>query len=73
MRVLADALGQHLDQFQRIVVDPASLSVVRYEPTRAFVERMNDTGGGVSGLKARKRRRSRKRSQDAVVGGGAGE
>jgi probable phosphomutase (TIGR03848 family) len=71
--VLADALGQHLDQFQRIVVDPASLSVVRYEPTRAFVERMNDTGGGVSGLKAKKRRRSRKRSQDAVVGGGAGE
>ena len=30
--ILADALGMHLDAFQRIVVDPASLSVVRYTP-----------------------------------------
>lgn len=70
--ILADALGQHLDQFQRIVVDPASLSVVRYETTRAFVERVNDTGGRVSGLKPKKRRRSKKRADEAVVGGGAG-
>ena len=35
--ILADALGMHLDAFQRIVVDPASLSVVRYTPHRAFV------------------------------------
>ena len=28
--ILADALGLHLDQFQRIVVDPCSVSVVRY-------------------------------------------
>ena len=28
--VLADALGMHLDMFQRIRVDPCSLSVVRY-------------------------------------------
>ena len=27
--ILADALGLHLDQFQRIVVDPCSVSVVR--------------------------------------------
>ena len=31
--VLADALGLHLDQFQRIVVDPASISVVTYTDT----------------------------------------
>ena len=30
--VLADALGMHLDAFQRIHVDPASLSVVNYTP-----------------------------------------
>ncbi len=42
--VLADALGLHLDSFQRIVVGPASVSVVRYTPLRAFVERVNDTG-----------------------------
>lgn len=70
--ILADALGQHLDQFQRIVVDPASLSVVRYGDTRPFVERVNDTGGSVAALLPPKRRRSRKKTDDAVVGGGAG-
>jgi probable phosphomutase (TIGR03848 family) len=70
--VLADALGLHLDQFQRIVVDPASLSVVRYSPLRPFVERMNDTGAPVDGLVPPRRRRGRKRSSDAAVGGGAG-
>ena len=47
--ILADALGLHLDQFQRIVVDPASISVVTYTETRPFVVRVNDTGGDVSG------------------------
>jgi len=71
--ILADALGQHLDQFQRIVVDPASLSVVRYGQTRPFVERINDTGGAIDGLKPKKKRRRRKASDDdAVVGGGGG-
>ncbi len=42
--ILADALGMHLDSFQRIVVAPASLSVIRYTPLRPFVERVNDTG-----------------------------
>lgn len=69
--VLADALGLHLDLFQRIVVDPASVSVVRYGTTRPFVERLNDTGGDVAAL-VPKRRRRRTRSDDAVVGGGAG-
>ncbi len=72
--ILADALGLHLDQFQRIVVDPASISVVTYTETRPFVLRINDSGGDVSALippPPRKRRR-RKQSSDAVVGGGAG-
>ena len=42
--ILADALGMHLDCFQRIVVAPASLSVIRYTALRPFVERINDTG-----------------------------
>ena len=70
--VLADALGLHLDQFQRIVVDPASISVVTYTETRPFVSRINDTGGDVSALVPPKRRRRRTPSSDAVVGGGAG-
>jgi probable phosphomutase (TIGR03848 family) len=71
--ILADALGLHLDQFQRIVVDPASISVVTYTETRPFVVRVNDTGGDVSALVPPPRtRRRRKASSDAVVGGGAG-
>ena len=70
--ILADALGLHLDQFQRIVVDPASISVITYTDTRPFVVRVNDTGGDVSGLIPPPKRRRRKASSDAVVGGGAG-
>jgi probable phosphomutase (TIGR03848 family) len=69
--VLADALGLHLDGFQRIVVDPASISVVTYTDTRPFVVRLNDVGGDVSALIPPKRR-ARRRSSDAVVGGGSG-
>lgn len=69
--ILADALGMHLDQFQRIRVDPASLSIVEYTPLRPFVDRMNDTGTGARSL-IRPKKRSRRRASDAVVGGGAG-
>ncbi|MDQ6876020.1 MAG: MSMEG_4193 family putative phosphomutase [Actinomycetota bacterium] len=71
--VVADALGLHLDLFQRIVVDPCSLTVVRYTQTRPFVVRLNDTGGAVEDLLPPKRRRRRRPADgDAVVGGGAG-
>jgi probable phosphomutase (TIGR03848 family) len=72
--LLADALGVHLDLFQRIVVDPCSVSAVRYTETRPFVVRMNDTGGDVAGLVPPRRRGRRRRpaSGDAPVGGGAG-
>jgi probable phosphomutase (TIGR03848 family) len=76
--VLADALGMHLDQFQRIQADPCSLAVVRYTELRPFVLRLNDTGGGVEALlppkaKPRRGRRPAKTAaSDAPVGGGAG-
>jgi probable phosphomutase (TIGR03848 family) len=71
--ILADALGLHLDLFQRIHVDPASLSVVRYTSLRPFVVRMNDVGGAVDDLRPpAKRSRAKRTSSDAVVGGGAG-
>jgi probable phosphomutase (TIGR03848 family) len=71
--IVADAMGVHLDQFQRIAVDPASLTVIRYTPLRPFLIRLNDIGGDLSGLKPPKRRgRARKVSSDAPVGGGAG-
>ncbi len=69
--IVADALGMHLDLFQRIVVDPASVTVIRYTPLRPFVLRLNDAGAGLAALVPPKRRR-RRRTSDAVVGGGAG-
>ena len=70
--IVADAMGLHLDLFQRIAVDPCSVTVLRYTELRPFVVRVNDTGGGVADLLPPKRRGRRRRSSDAVVGGGAG-
>lgn len=77
--VLADALGVHLDSFQRIVVDPCSLSVVRYTDMRPFVLRVNDNGGDLGGIvpappakKGRRSAKSKVSSSDAVVGGSTG-
>lgn len=42
--VVADALGTHLDSFQRITADPASMSVIRYTAVRPFVVHVNHTG-----------------------------
>jgi probable phosphomutase (TIGR03848 family) len=70
--VLADALGMHLDMFQRLLVDPCSVSVIRYTELRPFVVRINDVGGVVSDLVPAKRTRRKRASSDAVVGGGSG-
>ena len=62
--VLADALGLHLDLFQRIHVHPASVSVVRYTATSPQVVAVNTEAGDLSWLAAR--------HEEAQVGGGAG-
>ncbi|WP_246180010.1 MSMEG_4193 family putative phosphomutase [Kocuria coralli] len=49
--VLAHALGTHLDLFQRIVVDPCSVSVIAYHPGQApAVLRVNSTDGPLASL-----------------------
>jgi probable phosphomutase (TIGR03848 family) len=78
--VIADSLGLHLDLFQRIQVDPGSLTVIRYTPLRPFLIRMNDTGGGTADLGRRPAAARAAASQpaaavaegDAMVGGGTG-
>ncbi|GAB2740307.1 histidine phosphatase family protein [Amycolatopsis magusensis] len=73
--LIADALGQHLDSFQRIVVDPGSISVVTYTETRPFVVKVNDNGGDLSGLvppKPQRGKKKGKKSSDAVIGGSTG-
>ncbi len=67
--ILADALGTHLDLFQRIVVDPCSISIIDYTKARPFVVRSNDSGSDLSFL-VRKPKRGKK--GDAAVGGGEG-
>lgn len=42
--VVADALGMHLDLFQRISAGPASVTVIRYTPLRPFLLRLGETG-----------------------------
>jgi probable phosphomutase (TIGR03848 family) len=73
--IIADALGMHLDQFQRVVVDPASVTAIRYTPLRPFVLRLNDTAGALAALVPPKRRRRSSRvraaDSDAPVGGGS--
>lgn len=69
--ILADALGQHLDSFQRIVVDPASISVVRYTETRPFVLRVNDCGGDLTGVVPAEPAEGQA-PDDATVGGSTG-
>jgi len=46
--VVADAYGMHLDGFQRVTVDPASVSVIRYTELRPFVVHVNHTGARLS-------------------------
>ncbi len=72
--LLADALGMHLDLFQRLHVDPASISIVRYTGARPFVLATNTHDGDLSWLvpTAKKGRRRAGSSADATVGGGAG-
>jgi len=70
--IIADALGLHLDQFQRIVVDPCSVSVIRYTDTRPYVLRSNDVGGDLSAFVPAPPKRGRRRRTEATVGGGAG-
>jgi len=67
--IVADALASHLDNFQRIVVDNCSMSVITYTPTRPFVARVNDVGGDVASLIPKP---DEKPAEEAVVGGSTG-
>ena len=75
--ILADALGLHLDSFQRILVDPASLSVIRYTATRPYVVTTNSTNADLVKLltpppKEASGSGGSTATDDAAVGGGLG-
>jgi 2,3-bisphosphoglycerate-dependent phosphoglycerate mutase len=65
----------HLDSFQRIVVDPASISIIRYTVNRPYVLTVNSSMidlGAVFAPRKEARRRRRQPPDDAPVGGGLG-
>ncbi|MEY2850180.1 MAG: hypothetical protein RJA96_51 [Actinomycetota bacterium] len=65
--IVASALGTHLDEFQRIIIDPASVSVLDYSGIKPRVLLLNDTRAIVTDLlQAPKRSRN-------LLGGGAGK
>lgn len=65
--LVADALGLHLDLFQRISVEPCSITAIRYTRLRPFLVRLGDTGDFTSLVP-----REEPPADDAPVGGDAG-
>ena len=63
--IIAHSLGLHLDAFQKIVVDPASVSILRQEGTSRFVISQNIRADGLESLLG-------VRKSTATVGGGDG-
>jgi probable phosphoglycerate mutase len=71
--IVADALGLHLDHFQRITADPAALTVIRYAPLRPFILRLNDMGElALPEDSEEKDGGENTTGSDAAVGGGSG-
>lgn len=71
--ILADALGLHLDLFQRIAVGPASLSIIRYGAERPEVIASNTEAGDLAWLRGAETSPDASADvADATVGGGAG-
>ena len=64
--MVASALGMHLDEFQRIVIDPASISILDFSTTKPRVLLLNDSRAVVTELLV-----APKRAKN-LLGGGSG-
>jgi probable phosphoglycerate mutase len=64
--IVASALGMHLDEFQRIVIDPASVSILDYSTIKPRVLLLNDSRSVITELVA-----APKRAKN-LLGGGSG-
>lgn len=65
--IVASVLGMHLDEFQRIIIDPASVSIIEYASIKPRLLLLNDTRAVVTDLLI-----AQKRSKN-LLGGGAGK
>jgi probable phosphoglycerate mutase len=64
--IVASSLGMHLDEFQRIVIDPASISILDFSTNKPRVLLLNDSRSKVTELLI-----APKRSKN-LLGGGSG-
>ena len=64
--IVASALGMHLDDFQRIVIDPASITLLESHGGAIRLTRLNDSDSSVSELLQSKKKRGH------LLGGGKG-
>ena len=64
--ILASSLGMHLDEFQRIVIDPASISILDFSTTKPRTLLVNDSRSVVTELLLAPKR------QKNLLGGGSG-
>jgi probable phosphoglycerate mutase len=64
--IVASALGMHLDEFQRIIIDPASISIIDFSSTKPRTLLLNDSRAVVTDLLV-----APKRAKN-LLGGGAG-
>jgi probable phosphoglycerate mutase len=64
--IVASALGMHLDEFQRIVIDPASVSILDYSTIKPRILLLNDSRSVITELVA-----APKRAKN-LLGGGSG-
>ncbi len=64
--IVASSLGMHLDDFQRIVIDPASITILESNGGDIRLTRLNDSDSSVSELLQSKNKRGH------LLGGGKG-
>ena len=65
--IVAACLGMHIDEFQRIIIDPASISIIDFSLAKPRVLLLNDSRSVVTDLLIAKKRPAN------LLGGGSGK
>ena len=68
--IVAAVLGTHLDNFQKIVIDPASITVLDFDGTDFRVLTLNNTASPIADFA---KTSGKKRPVKALLGGGSGK
>ena len=68
--IVAAVLGTHLDNFQKIVIDPASITVLDFDGTDFRVLTLNNTSTPIVDFA---KTSAKKRAAKALLGGGSGK